>query len=144
MWADILTKPLQGPKFCTMCAFLMNCPVEYSDDTPFIPSPLPTLALTPLPKKPSVSSSNSTSVPTKPQIPSILPSSRGGVGMQSQGMVRCVMKHTIPASSCRHVPKYPTSLEKKVTWRDALFPQQTLEDLASSKPDLHHVWPAAE
>ena len=32
MWADVLTKPLQGSKFCIMQAFLMNCPVNYFED----------------------------------------------------------------------------------------------------------------
>ncbi len=32
MWADILTKPPQGSKFSKMQAFLMNCPVNYSED----------------------------------------------------------------------------------------------------------------
>jgi hypothetical protein len=31
MWADILTKPLQGMAFRTMRAVLMNCPVNYKD-----------------------------------------------------------------------------------------------------------------
>ncbi len=31
MWADILTKPLQGMAFRTMRAVLMNCPVNYED-----------------------------------------------------------------------------------------------------------------
>jgi hypothetical protein len=44
MWADVLTKPLQGPKFQSMHAFLMNCPIDYSKEPPFIPSPNPTLA----------------------------------------------------------------------------------------------------
>ena len=33
MWADILTKPLQGTKFKTMPAQFMNCPVDY-DESP--------------------------------------------------------------------------------------------------------------
>ncbi len=33
MWADILTKPLQGQKFRDMRAFLQNCPQDYMDDT---------------------------------------------------------------------------------------------------------------
>ncbi len=37
MWADILTKPLQGVKFCQMRVFLMNCPTNYSEDPPFVP-----------------------------------------------------------------------------------------------------------
>ncbi len=32
MWADVLTKPLQGKKFRDMCAFLQNCPRDYDDD----------------------------------------------------------------------------------------------------------------
>jgi hypothetical protein len=33
MWADVLTKPLQGQKFRDMQAFLQNCPQDYKDDT---------------------------------------------------------------------------------------------------------------
>jgi hypothetical protein len=32
MWADVLTKPLQGQKFWDMRAFLQNCPRDYDDD----------------------------------------------------------------------------------------------------------------
>jgi len=32
VWADILTKPLQGTKFRQLRAVLMNCPVDYSED----------------------------------------------------------------------------------------------------------------
>jgi hypothetical protein len=32
MWADVLTKPLQGQKFIDMRAFLQNCPQDYDDD----------------------------------------------------------------------------------------------------------------
>ena len=32
MWADVLTKPLQGQKFRDMRAFLENCPRDYDDD----------------------------------------------------------------------------------------------------------------
>ncbi len=35
MWADVLTKPLQGQKFRDMRAFLQNCPRDYNDDTEF-------------------------------------------------------------------------------------------------------------
>ena len=31
MWADVLTKPLQGNKFREMHSFLMNCPLDYSE-----------------------------------------------------------------------------------------------------------------
>ncbi len=33
MWADVLTKPLQGQKFRDMQVFLQNCPQGYKDDT---------------------------------------------------------------------------------------------------------------
>ncbi len=33
MWADILTKPLQGQKFRDMRAFLQNCSRDYDDNT---------------------------------------------------------------------------------------------------------------
>ncbi len=33
MWADVLTKPLQGQKFRDMPAFFQNCPQYYVDDT---------------------------------------------------------------------------------------------------------------
>jgi hypothetical protein len=33
MWADVLTKLLQGQKFRDMWAFLQNCPQDYEDDT---------------------------------------------------------------------------------------------------------------
>ena len=32
MWADILTKPLQGKAFREMRAILMNCPSDYIDE----------------------------------------------------------------------------------------------------------------
>ncbi len=32
LWADVLTKPLQGQKFRDMWAFLQNCPQDYDDD----------------------------------------------------------------------------------------------------------------
>jgi hypothetical protein len=32
MWADVLTKPLQGQKFRDMRVFLQNCPQDYNDD----------------------------------------------------------------------------------------------------------------
>jgi hypothetical protein len=44
MFADILTKPIQGPKFLSMCAFLMNYPVDCFEVPPFLLSPEPTLA----------------------------------------------------------------------------------------------------
>jgi hypothetical protein len=32
MWADVLTKPLQGMAFRNMWAQLMNCPINYEDE----------------------------------------------------------------------------------------------------------------
>jgi hypothetical protein len=32
MWADVLTKPLQGQKFCDMCAFLHDDDFEREED----------------------------------------------------------------------------------------------------------------
>ena len=32
LWADILTKPIQGQKFRDMHAFLQNCPRDYDND----------------------------------------------------------------------------------------------------------------
>jgi hypothetical protein len=36
MWEDTLTKPLQGNRFCQLCAVLMNCPVNYLEDPPMV------------------------------------------------------------------------------------------------------------
>jgi hypothetical protein len=46
MWADVLTKPLQGAKFHLMHSFLMNCSIDYSEDhdITYIPTSLPTLS----------------------------------------------------------------------------------------------------
>ncbi len=41
MWADFLTKPLQGSTFRNMRAFLMNSPVNYSSEPEFISPPTP-------------------------------------------------------------------------------------------------------
>ncbi len=65
MWADVQTKPLQGPKFRVMRAFLMNCPVDCSKESPFNPSPPPPTSL-------------STPLPMKPQITKIAPAPQGG------------------------------------------------------------------
>jgi hypothetical protein len=47
MWADILTQPLQGTKFCLIWAFLMNCPIDYYEDPQLTPVSTPTLAPSP-------------------------------------------------------------------------------------------------
>ena len=43
MWADVLTKPLQGSKFQQMHAFLVNFPIDYAEDIQFLPSDNPLL-----------------------------------------------------------------------------------------------------
>jgi hypothetical protein len=40
MWADVLTKPLQGQKFRDMRAFLQNCPRDYDNDIDLQNDPL--------------------------------------------------------------------------------------------------------
>jgi hypothetical protein len=59
MWANILTKPLQGSKFCLFRPFLMNCPENYTEEPPFVPRP----TLQPV----------STNLLTKPQLSMITP-----------------------------------------------------------------------
>ncbi len=141
MQADVLTKPLKGPEFHTMHAFLMKCPVEYSKDPPFIPSPLPTLTLTVSQKKhwaPTIQQlSTPTSVPIKPWIPATMPSLWECVGTQFKGT-------SVPNNSCELVLKYSKPIEKKVTRQDALLLQHPLVDLSSLKPDPHQVRPMAE
>ena len=122
MWADILTKPLQGAKFCLLRAFLMNCPVDYCEEPPFVPSPHPTLAPTPKISKPkslslSVPSLNKSLDPMKPQVSLTTPSSRGCVGT----------KGVKPTDTPTEAP----TPHKKVSWRDALFPRRTLVDVDS-------------
>ncbi len=62
MWANILTKPLQGSKLRLFQAFLVNFPKNYTEEPPFVPCP----TLQPI----------STNLPTKPQISKITTSSR--------------------------------------------------------------------
>ncbi len=64
IWADILSKPLQGMAFQTMRAQLMNCPINYED-----PSNEPTKQLT---RKPVVAKRLVTWGGTK-QVPSRTP-----------------------------------------------------------------------
>lgn len=74
MWADVLTKPLQGAKFRQMRAFLMNCPIDYHEtELMALPSPEPTLAPTRIvhPQKPTTGhlpQDDPTDHPTKPGV----------------------------------------------------------------------------
>ena len=118
MWADVLTKPLQGLKFRQMHAFLMNCPVNYAEDIQFLPSDNPSLnpthSSTPKSSVPYPSPSPSLTpslLPMKPRISSIAPSSQG-----------CVETPIPLTSSTKPVLGIPPSVTQKVTWKDALYP----------------------
>jgi hypothetical protein len=68
MWADILTKPLQGLAFRTMRAVLMNCLINYEDEeeTEVIRSRTNT-SNTPVPPKKTVRENNLKTVFHVPQ-----------------------------------------------------------------------------
>jgi hypothetical protein len=51
MWADVLTKPLQGAKFRLMRTFLMNCPIDYHEETPSLPNFTPYVHPTLVPRR---------------------------------------------------------------------------------------------
>jgi hypothetical protein len=118
MWADVLTKPLQGAKFRLMRAFLMNCPIDYSEDQVITPTSNPTLSPTkssPLLRKHSpsfVPNDEPTHIPMKKQSLRSTPSSRGCVETKSYGT-------NVPRRSRTY--KFT---QKNVTWKDALFPRQ--------------------
>jgi hypothetical protein len=120
MWAGILTKSLQGAKFCLLQAFLMNCPVDYCKEPPFVPSPHPTLAPTNKILKPkslslSLPSLNKSLAPMKPRVYLTMPSLRGCVGTKG-------VKPT-------DTPTDALTPHKKVSWRDSLFPRRPLVDV---------------
>ena len=139
MWADVLTKPLQGHKFCLFRSILMNCPVDYSEDSRTCYTTVPTLAPTlsspvALPRSstflPTFPSSSPTDnpLPMKPRvlIPSTKPSLRGCVGTSSHGTVKTASD--VPRAEPVRSEYRPTS--KKVSWRDQLFPRHA--------PPAHH------
>jgi hypothetical protein len=141
MWADVLTKPLQGPRFRLMHAFLMNCPIDYSEDPQFVPSPLPTLApITVSPKShrsvkhPSV---HPTDLLIKPQANAIMLSYRGCVEAKSQGTKVPYSEHTLVLEKSKLT-------DKKVSWWDTFFPHQDLYTCIHSsthqRPNLQRVW----
>ena len=99
MWADILTKPLQGSTFCTMRAFLMNCPVDYSEDPAFISPPTPL------------------SIPMKPRLPRIAASPQECVETKSPS--------TKVLSSSELIVCVPSKLTPKhVSWCDNILPRR--------------------
>ncbi len=111
MWADILTKPLQGAKFRLMRAFLMNCPIDYSEDPDITPTSNPTLSATkssPSLRKhtPSfVPTDELTAIPMKKRFLRPTPSSGGGVETKSHGT-------DVPSSRAYEYA------QKNVTWKD--------------------------
>ena len=99
MWANILTKPLQGVKFCEMRAFLMNCPTDYSEDSPFVP-PITV-------ESPSIN-------PMKPRIKSITPSPRECVEVTSTSLTPITSS---PGGKDLLIP-HRSSKKKNVSWSD--------------------------
>ena len=135
MWADILTKPLQGAKFRLLRALLMNCQVDYCEEPTFNPSPLPTLAPTPTvsptkPLSPSILSLNKSLSPMKPRVSSTTPSSRGCVGTKG---VKPTEAHMRTSTHPTEAPTRAPTPHKKVSWRDALFQRQPLVDVDSPR-----------
>jgi hypothetical protein len=118
MWADILTKPLQGAKFCLMQAFLMNCPIDYSKISSMALTPVPTLVPTSLPTSklatPFIPSSAPTNLPMKPQFLQPKPPLQGCVETKSHGT-------KVPSSSRQPILRKYKSKGKNVSWQDALF-----------------------
>jgi hypothetical protein len=104
MWADVLTKPLQGIKFRLLRSFLMNCPVDYSDP----PGPRPTSS--PRLTTPSSFVPSDTPSGTPMKTRSIRPTSspRGCVGTNTTGT-------NVP------IPN-PVAASRSMTWKEKLFP----------------------
>ncbi len=133
MWADVLTKPLQGAKFHLMHAFLMNCPVNYFENqaTDFIPTSTPTSTKTKIStssknhSQPFVPTDEPTDIPMKKRSLRSTPSSRGCVETQAHGT-------KVPVS--RRTSEY---VQKTVTWRDAVLPRHlstTSRRLSTTSP----------
>ena len=128
MWADVLSKPLQGAKFRLMRAFLMNCPTDYSEETPSlplaIPSASPRLAPTSLLIKPSRVPSD---IPTDDPNPISMKHRSLRPNASSRGCVETMSHGThVPRKRC--TKSEPT--DRTVSWRDSLFPS----NLAATHP----------
>jgi hypothetical protein len=119
MWADVLTKPLQGSKFCLFQAFLMNCPENYTKDPPFVP-------LQPL--------SSNVPMKTRPRWTKLKltkPSPRECVEPQPNGT-------KVPMRPAEHELLIPVSSKptrKDISWLDSLFPRHP----SSATPSQRHV-----
>jgi hypothetical protein len=137
MWADVLTKPLQGSKFRVMRAFLMNCPADYAEDIPFVPSDNPLLTPTRITQPKSVPYPSSSSAPSlnlmKPRISSIV--------LSSQGCVETPIPHSRCTKTVLRVPPSPT---RKVTWKDALMSHSNVPSSSSREAKPYRVLPSSE
>jgi hypothetical protein len=102
MWADILTKPLQGSKCRQMQASFMNCSIDYSKDPPFLPTQL---------------KSSTPILPMNTRIkPTIVPSPRECVaGSPTSPRIQKAVSSTV-----RNVPVLRS---KQVTWKDVPSPR---------------------
>ena len=114
MWANVLTKPLQGVKFCQMRAILMNCPIDYSEDPPFI-NTIPV-------ESPSI-------IPMKPRIKLIRPSPRECVEGSSSSSKPAKTK---PGGKDLLVPRR-SSQKKKISWLN-----QPLHPSSATSTRAHH------
>ena len=115
MWADILTKPLQGTKFRIMRAFLMNCPLDYPPEPLFNPHPV----IQPI----------SVNLPMKRRVPRTATSPRECVRAQPSGTI-------VPLLSRKLNPVSSAPNTKDISWRDAL-----LAEHATSTPSTRQASP---
>ncbi len=100
MWANILTKPLQGSKFRTMRAFLMNCPLDYSEDPIFTTQ--------------AVFQPISNNIPMKPRVPKTATSLRECVRAKPSGT-------KVPSTNLKLIPVPFAPNMKSISWHDALL-----------------------
>ena len=132
MWADVLTKPLQGKKFRIFRAMMMNCPVDYVDGLPpFLAAKHPTLSPSTYQKKIN-NNNNSTLTSPSPMKHQVVPtdlSLRGCVETKSPGSkpVRtsyCPVQNVeVKSPGSKPVRTSYCPVQKQVSWRDVLFPR---------------------
>ncbi len=132
MWSDVLTKPIQGAKFRLMRAFLMNCPLNYAEESEHIqiPTVAPTLNSTKQPMPQQIPSSKLTDNPMKPRFLQPDPSSRGCVETKSHGT-------NVPSPNRTPILKKYGPTKKSISWRDTLFPRHLAQTHPSPTSDLH-------
>ncbi len=102
MWADVLTKLLQGSKFQVMQAFLMSCPVNYSED--------------PILTKAVVKQLLPVNILMKSWFPWTTASPQECVETKYLGS-------KVPPVNLGQISVLPDLKKKKVTWRDSHFPR---------------------